>query len=130
MVIKKHKESINYIIMKNLHIRTLVKIADCKPVENPSGVLRTTLAFNDATMMCHFFIKKGAVIPLHNHKAVQNGYVVKGKLQFFKNEGPAFIADAGSGYLFEKYEFHGVEAMENSEVVECFSPARREYADI
>ena len=50
-----------------------------KPVENPPGVIRKTLSYNNEAMLCHFLLHKGAKIPLHNHRATQIGYIVKGK---------------------------------------------------
>jgi quercetin dioxygenase-like cupin family protein len=98
-------------------------------VENPPGIFRTTLAFNDATMMCHFSMKPGAKIPLHNHEAVQNGYMIRGKIKFNLEGGQSFMAEAGSGYVFAPHEYHGAEVLEESEVIECFSPMRPEYVN-
>lgn len=98
-------------------------------VENPPGIRRTTLAFNDATMLCHFTMKPGAEIPLHNHEAVQNGYVIKGKIKFLLEGEKSFIAETGSGYVFDPNEYHGAQVLEESEVIECFSPMRPEYVN-
>ena len=98
-------------------------------VENPEGIQRTTLAFNKETMLCHFIMKKGAVIPLHNHEAVQNGYVISGQVQFRNSDGDLFLAESGTGYTFDGFEEHGAEVMEDAEVIECFAPMRPEYAD-
>lgn len=80
-------------------------------------------------MLCHFVMKEGAEIPLHNHDAVQNGYVISGRVQFRDEGGDAFIAEAGSGYAFGANEKHGALVLEDSEVIECFAPMRPEYAD-
>ncbi len=87
------------------------------------------MSYNDHLMLCHFILKKGTVIPLHHHKAVQNGYVISGKLKFLRSDGDSFIAEAGTGYVFNSDEEHGVEVLEDSEVIECFAPMRPEYAD-
>ena len=100
-----------------------------KKVENPAGIIRTTMSYNDRTMMCHFKMKRGATIPLHQHEAVQNGYVISGHVKFVKGDGSSFFADTGSGYLFNSNEPHGAEILEDSEIVECFSPMRPEYTD-
>jgi quercetin dioxygenase-like cupin family protein len=98
-------------------------------VENPVGIQRTTLAYNAETMLCHFIMKKGAEIPLHDHAAVQNGYVISGRVQFRDKDGDAFIAETGSGYAFSSHEQHGALVLEDAEVIECFAPMRPEYAD-
>ncbi len=100
-----------------------------KTVEFLPGIFRTTLCYEEKTMLCHFALRKGAQIPLHNHTAVQNGYLIKGKVKFFKEDGSSFIAEAGAGYLFASDEPHGADIIEDAEAVECFSPMRPEYAD-
>ena len=115
--------------MSNEEERKLCSRNELASVENPKGIHRTTLAFNKETMLCHFVMKKGAVIPLHNHEAVQNGYVFSGKVQFRNSGGDLFLAESGSGYTFAGSEEHGAEVIEDAEVVECFAPMRPEYAD-
>ncbi len=96
-------------------------------VENPKGIFRTTLSYNDQSMLCHFNMKKGAAIPLHNHEAVQNGYVISGKVQFKKEDGSTFVAEAGTAYAFNQNEAHGADVLEDAEVIEVFAPIRPEY---
>ena len=104
-----------------------ISLQDREAVENPPGITRTTLAYNDQTMLCHFKMIKGARIPLHHHPAVQNGYVIKGKLRFLAKDGPGFIASKGCGYAFGPNEPHGAEVLSDAEVIECFAPKRPEY---
>jgi len=93
------------------------------------GIFRTTLAYNDKLMLCHFTMKKGSVISLHNHKAVQIGYVIKGKVRFFTKDDDNMIAGAGSSYVFDSEEYHGLEVLEDAELIECFTPMRPEYLE-
>ena len=109
--------------------RPVARRGESRTVENPPGVHRTTMAYNQDLMLCHFILKPGAVIPLHNHKAVQNGYIVSGKVKFNLEDGGSFVADAGTGYAFSSLQTHGAEVLEESEVIECFAPMRPEYAD-
>lgn len=95
-------------------------------VENPEGIYRTTLTYNDDVMLCHFSLCKDAEIPIHNHPAVQIGYVMKGKIQFM-TEKDTFIAEKGTSYLFQAFEKHGAKVLEGAEAVECFAPTREEY---
>ena len=101
-------------------------LRDRPTVEGPEGIRRTTIAFNDQLMLCHFEMKAGAAIPLHNHPAAQNGYVVSGKIKFLTEDGE-FIAEAGTGYVFDPYERHGAEVLSDAQVIECFAPKRPEY---
>jgi quercetin dioxygenase-like cupin family protein len=97
--------------------------------EGPEGIFRTTLSHDDALMLCHFFMRKGAKVPVHDHPAAQIGYVIKGKLRFRRGESESFTAFAGCSYVFDGGEPHGADVLEEAEVIECFSPMRPEYAD-
>jgi len=109
--------------------RYLLRLREGKQVETVKGIFRTTMVYNDQIMLCHFTMKKGAIVPLHNHVAAQNGYVLKGKVKFLRKEGEDFIVETGDGYLFDSEEYHGAEVLEDSEVIECFTPMRPEYLD-
>ncbi len=101
--------------------------ASRQPVESPPGITSPTMAYNDETMLCHFSMVAGARIPLHHHPAVQNGYVISGRIRFVTGEDSGFVAEAGSGYVFGSNELHGAEVLSDAEVIECFSPKRPEY---
>ena len=105
-------------------------LAEAKPVENPPGVTRKTLSYNDEAMLCHFILKKGAKIPLHSHRATQIGYLIKGYARFLAAD-PAdeFEVETGDSYVFSQFVEHGTIALEDSEYVEVFTPARDEYKD-
>jgi hypothetical protein len=54
--------------------------------------------------------------------------MISGKVRFLNREGEAFVAVPGTGYCFDPMETHGADVLEDSEVIECFSPSRSEYA--
>jgi len=99
---------------------------DVKTLEMVKGIFRKTLAYNDNVMICHFTLEKDAEIPLHNHEAHQIGYVTKGKIKFFTETGE-FIAKEGDSYVFDSFEKHGAKLLELTEIVEVFSPTRKDY---
>lgn len=78
-------------------------------------------------MMCLFEQDTGVCVPIHTHVAVQNGYVLSGKLKFFKEDGSFVIASAGDSYTFASNEAHGSECLEHAVFIENFTPARQEY---
>ncbi|MBN1534776.1 MAG: cupin domain-containing protein [Spirochaetes bacterium] len=98
-------------------------------VEAAPGIFRTTLSYNRDIMLCHFRLLKGTQIPLHNHAAVQNGYVISGMIRFTRKDGSSFIAGPGTAYVFDPHEYHGAEILEETVAIECFSPMRPEYID-
>jgi quercetin dioxygenase-like cupin family protein len=107
--------------------RPTARIDESEQVESPPGVLRTTLAYNDTLMLCHFRLAKGGNVPFHSHSAAQNGFLIRGRLLVKWESGREFMAEPGSSWCFESNVRHGAEAIEESEAVECFSPVRQEY---
>lgn len=103
-------------------------VREARKVEMIPGIVRSTLCYDDASMLCHFAMRQGASIPLHKHAAAQNGYVVKGRIRFLQESGPGFVVGPGDGYFFAGGEVHGAEVLEDSEALECFTPMRPEYA--
>ena len=91
------------------------------------GIYRKTLAYDEKVMLCHFFLEKGASIPLHDHEAHQIGYVLSGVVKFKTEDRGEFIANPGDSYVFDSNEKHGAEILEDAEVIEVFSPMREEY---
>ena len=105
-------------------------VATGLPKESPEGVVRRTLAYNDEAMLCHFALKKGAKIPLHDHRATQIGYLVSGKARFIAEKPEdEFEGVAGESYVFGSFVKHGTVALEDTVYVEVFAPARDEYKD-
>ena len=98
-------------------------------VPGPEGITRRTLVHNDQAMLCHFELKKGAKIPLHQHGPSQIGYVVSGAVQFMKgSEDNTFTVRTGDSYVFGPDEPHGAVALEDTVFIEVFAPSRPEYA--
>ncbi|MFX1570536.1 MAG: cupin domain-containing protein [Promethearchaeota archaeon] len=99
---------------------------DVEKVKALEGIYRRTLAFNNDVMLCFFNLEKDAIVPLHEHENHQIGYVLKGKIKFI-TETREFIANEGDSYVFNSNEKHGAELLENTEVIEVFSPTREDY---
>ncbi len=91
------------------------------------GIDRVTLSYNKDNMLCYFYLAKGTGLPLHTHVPAQNGYVISGLIRFFKENGESFIVGPGDGYIFDSNEAHGSEILEDSEIIECFTPMRADY---
>lgn len=105
-------------------------VSQSKAIENPPGVKRKTITYNNEVMLCYFVLKKGSQIPLHKHRATQAGYLLKGKVRFLMEQKErSFEAEKGDSYVFDPFMRHGCIALEDSEYVEAFTPARDEYKD-
>jgi quercetin dioxygenase-like cupin family protein len=104
----------------------LKSINEIQPVEMLKGIKRRTLCFNDEIMLCHFTLKKDSEIPIHQHREHQVGYVIKGKMRFFTENGN-FIVQGGASYIFQSKEKHGAKILEDTELIDVFNPSRSEY---
>jgi len=90
------------------------------------GVELRTVAHGERTLMGLFRIAQGAVIPVHDHPQEQTGYLVSGRLQF-SVEGRTVTAEPGAAWALSAGTPHGATALEDSLVVEVFSPLRQDY---
>lgn len=110
----------------------ITALSERNRVELRPGLIKTNLSYNDETMLCHFTMKKGSVLEIHNHAAVQNGFVLKGRLKYqLADENKVVyeegIIEEGGGYVWDAYEYHSTEALEDMEFIEFFAPMRPEY---
>ena len=90
------------------------------------GVQLSTLVHGEKTLMGHFNVAKGSAIPPHSHPHEQTGFMVSGKLRF-KVEDEVMDVEAGDSWCIPGGAEHGVEALEDSVVIEVFSPVREDY---
>ena len=90
------------------------------------GVHLSTLVHGEKTLMGRFRIAKGIAIPTHSHPHEQTGFLVSGKLQF-KVEDEVFKAETGDSWCIPGNVEHSADALEDSEIIEVFSPVREDY---
>ncbi len=90
------------------------------------GVTIKNLVHGEKTHLIQVKLKKGTVVPEHQHHQEQSGYLISGSLRFFRGKEEA-IALPGDSWVFAGETPHGVEALEDTVVIELFSPAREEY---
>ncbi len=90
------------------------------------GVELTTLVHGDKTLMGRFKIVKGAAVPPHSHPHEQTGFMVSGKLRF-NVAGDITEAEPGDSWCISGDVEHSAEALEDSVVIEIFSPVREDY---
>jgi quercetin dioxygenase-like cupin family protein len=90
------------------------------------GVRYKTLVHGDRTLLGEFKLDKGAVVPMHSHPHEQTGYVVSGHMEFTIGD-EHFDAAPGTSWCIPSNVQHGVTVLEDTLVVEVFSPVREEY---
>lgn len=90
------------------------------------GVQMRPLAFEEKTILCEFKLQKGYQLPAHKHPYEQTGYLLSGKLNFRIGK-KWHLAEAGDSWSIPENVEHEVEILENSVVIELFSPIRTDY---
>ncbi|NLL25031.1 MAG: cupin domain-containing protein [Spirochaetales bacterium] len=101
---------------------------DLKVTRAP-GIDRVTLSYDEDSMLCYFYLAKGSKLEMHEHPQSQNGFVVKGHIHFIKGNGEVLDLRAGDAYYFAPNDPHGSEVLEDTELMECFTPSRDDYKD-
>ena len=90
------------------------------------GIAFKTLAFGEKTLLAEFHLSQGSTVPSHSHPHEQTGYLVSGQMRFHV-EGKSIDVGPGDAWSFEGNREHGVDVLEDSLVIEVFSPPREDY---
>ncbi|TKB25253.1 cupin domain-containing protein [Desulfopila sp. IMCC35006] len=90
------------------------------------GVELQTLVHGEKTLMGRFKLARGAKIPPHKHPHEQTGLLISGRL-LFTVENKEREVETGDSWCLPGGREHAVVALEDSVVVEIFSPVRADY---
>lgn len=90
------------------------------------GVCLKTRVHGEKSLMGEFRLDRGARIPSHAHHHEQTGMRISGKVRFWV-DGETFDAEAGDSWNIAGGIAHAAEALEDSVVVEVFTPVREDY---
>jgi quercetin dioxygenase-like cupin family protein len=71
-------------------------------------------------------LKKGCLVPTHQHEAEQICYVISGAVKFCL-EGKEVVVSAGQTLVIPSNEPHSAEALEDSVALDVFSPIRHDW---
>lgn len=90
-------------------------------------VSRKVLPAGESLMMVEVHFKKGGVGAPHTHaEHGQMSYVLSGRFEaVIGNEKK--ILEKGDGFIADKNVLHGLTALEDSVVLDVFTPIRKEF---
>src|ERR1700675_205889 len=91
-----------------------------------SGLKRRVLAYNDKLFLAEHEMVKGWVGRVHSHAHEQIVYVVRGHLKV-TCAGETVDVRTGDTFVVRGGVKHGASAVEDSLVVDVFTPCREEY---
>jgi quercetin dioxygenase-like cupin family protein len=91
------------------------------------GLRRQVMSYTDSMMLVRHRMDKGWVGVKHSHPHEQMVYVVQGHL-IFEHHGGKFEFRTGESFIVPGHVEHQASALENSEVLDIFTPYREDYA--
>ena len=107
-----------------------IKVAssDDKVMTTPEeGLRRQVMSYSPAMMLVRHTMQKGWKGAKHSHPHEQMVYVVRGHI-VFEHPGGQIEATTGESFLVDGGVEHQAWALEDSEVLDIFTPYREDYA--
>ena len=99
------------------------------PRERVTDMLDRKLITGDRMMLAHVYLKKGCIVPKHQHENEQITYILEGALRFWIGEDGAqeLVVNAGEVLHIPSNVPHKAEALEDTLDVDIFSPPRQDW---
>jgi quercetin dioxygenase-like cupin family protein len=101
------------------------------PKERLTDQLGRRMITGERMMIAHVYLKKGAVVPQHQHENEQITYILEGALRFrlgAKGDQKVDVR-AGEVLCIPPNLPHAAEALEDTLDVDIFDPPRRDWLD-
>src|SRR5579862_3713988 len=106
----------------------IVRTEEARASSPEPGLTRKILAYNDKLFLVEHRMEKGWVGTVHSHPHEQVVYVIRGHLKV-KCGQSTFDARTGDSFLVRGGVEHGASAVEESLVVDIFTPSREDYIE-
>lgn len=90
------------------------------------GLKRKILARGGNLMMVEVCFEKGGIGAVHAHPHEQISYIARGSFEFEIN-GKKDVVAAGDTVYVESNTPHGVKALEDSLIIDIFTPQREDF---
>jgi len=97
-----------------------------EPVEQMSPTIGRQLIHTETMTLARVLLARGAVVPRHEHESEQIAPVLEGKLRFVVGDEEQVVS-AGESVPLAAHVPHEVEALEDSVVLDVFSPVREDW---
>jgi quercetin dioxygenase-like cupin family protein len=101
------------------------------PKERLNPSLERRLITGERIMLAHVYIKRGCVVPRHQHENEQVTYILQGALKFFVGEDGSEVITVKAGEVLHipSNVPHEAHALEDTLDVDVFSPPRQDWLD-
>ena len=99
------------------------------PLEPVTDLLSRKLITGDAIMLAHVFLKRGCVVPKHQHMNEQFTYIIEGALRFRLGEDGSeeVTVRAGEVLHIPSNVWHEAEALEDTLDMDIFNTPRADW---
>ncbi|MCX6545581.1 MAG: cupin domain-containing protein [Acidobacteria bacterium] len=97
-------------------------------LEKVTEMISRKIVTGEREMLAQIYLKKGAVVPRHEHESEQLTYILRGALRFIIN-GEETIVRADEVLHIPSRVPHAAEAIEETFEVDVFSPIRQDWLD-
>lgn len=91
------------------------------------GVKRKVLSYSENIMSVELHFEKGAIGALHSHPHEQIGYIISGSLLYKEDGQDDKVLKAGDTYYVAPNVEHGVVALEETMLLDVFTPMRKDF---
>lgn len=91
------------------------------------GIVRKVLAYGENLMSVELHFDKDAVGAKHSHPHEQIGYIVSGSLLYRESGKEDKVLVSGDTYYVEPDVEHGVVALEETVLLDIFTPMRKDF---
>ena len=96
--------------------------------EKVTEMISRKLVTGEREMLAQIWLKKGAIVPMHDHVSEQISYVLQGALRFTIG-GEEFTVREGEVLCIPSSVPHQAEALDDTFELDVFSPIRQDWLD-
>lgn len=99
--------------------------------EELGPLLGRRLITGDKAMLAQVYLRKGAVVPKHEHHNEQFTYILEGALRFWIGDDESQTIDVQAGEVLHlpPHLPHKAEALEDTLDLDVFTPPRQDWLD-
>jgi quercetin dioxygenase-like cupin family protein len=95
-------------------------------LEKVTEMLSRKIVAGEREMLVQVYVKRGCLIPMHAHASEQMTYVLQGALKFLVGDDDVTVREGEVLHIPSDVP-HQVEALEDTFVLDVFSPPRAEW---
>jgi quercetin dioxygenase-like cupin family protein len=96
------------------------------PIEQLAPLLTRRYVSTQTMTVAQFQLKRGCMVPQHQHENEQLSFILSGALKFTSDKGE-FVVKAGGFFVIPPHTPHAAEAVEDSLVLDVFAPPRADW---